>query len=175
MKTIRELATWNGHTYFVTSNTAGRMPFFLQERWGRLFIAALYAHRLKRYLLHGFVLMPDHFHLILTPRVSLDTAVQCLKSEFAARAKQELGWRRGIWTSGYTDLRVRNYLDFKIQLAYIADNPVEAGLVQRPELYAFSSAHSSFELDAYPQGSMPEPPVWARPRFEISPILKEFE
>jgi putative transposase len=166
MTPSREITTWNGHTYFVTSNTAGRMPFFLQERWARLFIEALYAHRLKRYLLHGFVLMPDHFHLLITPRVSLETAVQCLKSEFAARAEQELAWRRGIWTTGYTDLRVRNYLDFKVQLAYIADNPVEAGLVESPEFYAYSSAHGSFELDAYPAGSRSVPPARERPMLQ---------
>jgi putative transposase len=171
----REIATWNGYTYFVTSNTAGRMPYFLQERWANLFIEALYAHRLKRYLLHGFVLMPDHFHLLITPRVSLETAVQCLKSEFATRAEQGLGWTREIWVSGYTDLKVRNYLDFNVQLAYIADNPVEAGLVERPELYAYSSAHGSFELDAYPAGSKPGPPVWAKPHSENAPSLKEFE
>lgn len=156
MNTIREIATWNDQTYFVTSNTAGRMPFFLQERWARLFIEALYAHRLKRYLLHGFVLMPDHFHLIITPRVSLETAVQCLKSEFASRAELELGWTRDVWIQGYSDQRIRNHQDFKIQLAYIADNPVEAHLTQRPELYAYSSAHRSFELDAYPPVSNPE-------------------
>ncbi len=166
MKPSQEIATWNGHTYFVTSNAAGRMPFFLQERWAKLFIEALYAHRLKRYLLHGFVLMPDHFHLLITPRVGLEAAVQCLKSEFANRAEQELGWTRAIWIPGYSDLRVRNLLDFKVQLAYIEENPVEAGLVARPELYAYSSAHGSFELDAYPPGSKPEPHPRAKPMLQ---------
>jgi putative transposase len=150
MKPSKEIGTWNGQTYFVTSNCDRRLPFFREERWAKLFLEALYAHRLKRYLLHGFVLMPDHFHLLITPRVSIETAVECLKNAFSSRASQELGFTREIWAEGFTDQQVRGEKDFKLQLAYIANNPVEAGLAEKPELYAYCSSHSSFELDAYP-------------------------
>ena len=61
-------ATGNGQTYFVTSNTAERKPFFRHERWAKLFLETLYGYRPERYLsLHGFVLMPDHFHVLITP------------------------------------------------------------------------------------------------------------
>jgi putative transposase len=151
----REIATHNGQTYFVTSNTAGRKPFFRHERWTKLFIETLYRYRPERYLLHGFVLMPDHFHLLLTPKESLELAIQCLKGGFSFRAKREFKWAGAIWVAGFADHRIRGEEDFRTHLAYIANNPVRKGLVEQAEQYAFSSANGAFELDAFPQGLKP--------------------
>ena len=151
----REVATNNGQTYFVTSNTAERRPLFRHERWAKLFLETLYGYRPERYLLHAFVLMPDHFHLIITPSASLELAVQCIKGGFSFRTKRELKWIDGIWTTGYSDHRIRDDEDFEIHRAYIANNPVKAGLVERPEQYTYSSAGGCFELDAFPRGLKP--------------------
>jgi putative transposase len=151
----REIATSNGQTYFVTSNSVARKPFFRHERWSRLFIETLYGYRPERYLLHGFVLMPEHFHLLITPTASLELAVQCLKGGFSFRAKREFGWNGDIWVAGFSDHRIRDDEDFEGHLAYIANNPVKAGLVERAEQYFYSSASGSFELDAFPRGLKP--------------------
>jgi hypothetical protein len=46
-----------------------RRDLFQVEKIARLFIEVLFDYRSqKKYLLHEFVVMPDHFHLILTPR-----------------------------------------------------------------------------------------------------------
>jgi len=151
----REVATSNGQTYFVTSNSAERKPFFRYERWAKLFLETLYGYRPERYLIHGFVLMPDHFHLLITPRPSLELAVQCLKGGFSFRAKRELNWAGHIWVTGYSDHRIRNEEDFKIHLTYMANNAVKAGSVESAEVYAYGSVGGSFELDAFPQGLKP--------------------
>jgi putative transposase len=151
----REAATNNGQTYFVTSNTAERKPFFRHERWARLFIETLYGYRPERYLIHGFVLMPDHFHLLMTPKASLELAVQCLKGGFSFRAKREFKWAGDIWVTGYSDHRIRNEQDFRIHLTYISSNSVKARLVEGAEQYAYSSAGGCFELDAFPRGLKP--------------------
>ncbi len=152
----REVATNNGQTYFVTSNTAERRPFFRHERWAKLFLQTLYGYRPDRYLLHAFVLMPDHFHLLITPSASLELALQCLKGGFSFRAKREFSWNGDIWAAGFSDHRIRDYDDFEIHGAYIADNPVKARLVGCPELYTYSSANVAFELDAFPRGLKPQ-------------------
>ena len=151
----REIATSNGQTYFVTSNSAERKPFFRHERCARLFIETLYGYRPERYLIHGFVLMPDHFHLLVTPAASLELAVQCLKGGFSFRAKRELGWKGDIWVAGFADHRIRDVEDFEGHLAYIANNPVKAGLVECAEQYPYCSASGQFELDAFPRGLKP--------------------
>jgi putative transposase len=151
----REVATNNRQTYFVTSNTAERKPFFRHERWAKLFLETLYGYRPDRYLIHGFVLMPDHFHLIMTPVASLELAIQCLKGGFSFRAKREFKWNGDIWVTGYSDHRIRDDEDFEIHLTYIANNPIKARLVEYPEKYMWGSANGSFEVDTFPRGLKP--------------------
>ena len=67
MKPAREHATNNAQTYFVTSDTWERRALFRAESWARLFFKTLLSNRGKAYLLHEFILMPDHFHLLIVP------------------------------------------------------------------------------------------------------------
>lgn len=151
----REIATNNGQTYFVNSSSAQRKPFFRHERWAQLFLEVMQGYRPERYLLHAFVLLPDHFHLLLTPVASLELSVQCLKGGFSFRAKREFHWKGEIWATGFSDHRIHDAEDLEIHLAYIAKNPVKARLVERAEEYPYSSANGIFQLDAFPQGLKP--------------------
>jgi REP element-mobilizing transposase RayT len=101
MRPTREVATNNGQTYFVTSNTAQRRPFFPHARWAELFIKTLYGYRPERFLIHGFAVMPDHFHVLITPKESLERAVQYIKGGFSFRAKKELGWNGDVWSRDF--------------------------------------------------------------------------
>lgn len=163
MNPKREVATHNGQTYFVTSNTAGRAPFFRHERWAKLFIETLVSYRPEKYLLHDFTVMPDHFHALLTPSASLELAVQCIKGGFSFRARKAFAWQGEIWITGFSDHRIRDWDDCVIHRRYIAQNPVKAGLVQKGELYRYGASFSSaYALDPFPQGLKPE--VLARER-----------
>ena len=161
MRPKREIATTNGQTYFVTSNSSARKPFFRHERWAKLFLETLYGYQPERYLLHGFVLMPDHFHLLITPGASLELAIQCLKGGFSYRAKRELGWTGDIWVTGFSDHRIRDEEDLAIHLASIANNPVKAGLVEQAAQYPYCSANERFELGALPRGLKPQVSILA--------------
>jgi len=57
--------------------------------------------------LHEFVLMPDHFHLLITPLSTLERALQLIKGGFSFRAKKELGFLGEIWEKSFYDRRVR--------------------------------------------------------------------
>ena len=155
MRPTREVSTTNGQTYFVTSNTAGRKPFFRHDRWAHLFVQVLLGYRPERFLLHEFVVMPDHFHALITPQESLEKAMQCIKGGFSFRAKKELSWTGEIWIAGFSDHRIRDDEDFEVHRLYIAKNPVEAGLTEQAEDYAYCSANGRFELDAFPRGLKP--------------------
>ena len=57
-----------------------------------------------RFLLHDFVIMPNHFHLLLTPAadISLEKALQLIKGGFSYRAKREVHFAcamRSDWRS----------------------------------------------------------------------------
>ena len=85
MRPKREHATHNQQTYMVTSETWCRRALFPAEPWATLLIGTLYHCRESGYLLHAFVVMPDHFHVLITPKASahpgfvLDEVPQRLK------------------------------------------------------------------------------------------------
>ena len=156
MKPAREHATSNGQTYFVTSETARRQLLFSNKRWVELFIEVLYHYRQRAYLLHEFVVMPDHFHAIITPATSLEKAVQFIKGGFSFRAKKELQSKREIWQRGFSDHRIRNAGDYANHRDYIQQNPVKKRLVFEACLYSYSSASGKFSLDPLPQWLKPQ-------------------
>ena len=58
-----------GQLQFVTSSTYRRVPLFLSERFRRDFVETLARFRQEMgFLLIGWVLMPEHFHLLLQPQ-----------------------------------------------------------------------------------------------------------
>ena len=152
MRPIREHATNNGQTYMVTSSTWGRRDLFSKESWAKLLIDTLYHYRGTAYLLHEFVIMPDHVHLLLTPKTSLEKAVQFIKGGFSYRAKSELGSNMEIWQKGFSDHRIRDASDYRLHHVYIRQNPIRRNLCERAEEYRYSSAHTGFVLDPAPQG-----------------------
>ena len=155
LKPAREHATNNSQTYFVTSETWERRALFRAEPWARLFFKTLLSHRGEAYLLHEFVLMPDHFHLLVTPLISLERAIQFIKGGFSFRVKKELGSNAEVWQRGFSDHRIRDFGDYEKHLHYIHLNPVKKHLCAMPGEYRYSSAYPGWKLDPIPQGLKP--------------------
>jgi len=156
LKPAREHATNNAKTYFVTSDSWERRAVFNVESWARLFFKTLLSHRGESYLLHEFVLMPDHFHLLMTPLIALERAVQLIKGGFSFRAKKELESNMEIWRRGFADHRIRDFEDFDKHVHYIHLNPVRKHLCASPQEYRYSSAYPGWKLDPIPQGLKPK-------------------
>jgi REP element-mobilizing transposase RayT len=79
-------------TFFVTSVTWRRRRLFQTDVNAEFLLRILFDYRdQRRFLLHEFVVMPDHFHLILTPAptVSLEKAMQFIKGGFSYSFKKE--------------------------------------------------------------------------------------
>ncbi len=75
-------------TFFVTSTTVGRRALLQSDRMAQLLVDVLAENpRKKRFLLHEFVIMSNHFHLLLTPaaEVPLEKALQLIKGGFSYR------------------------------------------------------------------------------------------
>ncbi len=170
MRPKRERATDNQQTYMVTSTTWGRRSLFQAERWAKLFIDTLYHYRGSAYLLHEFVVMPDHFHAIISPKASLEKAVQFIKGGFSFRAKKELGSNMEVWQKGFSDHRIRDAGDYVVHVAYVHQNPVKERLCAAPEGYPYSSAHVGFELDPVPQRLKPLSKATASGAAEAAPF-----
>jgi len=140
----------------VTTSTWGRRALFRNERWAKLLIDTLYHYRRAAYLLHEFVIMPDHVHVLLTPSTSLEKSVQFIKGGFSYRVKKELGSNMEVWQEGFSDHRIRDASDYALHVSYIRQNPVKERFCEHPEQFSYSSAHGGFELDPTPHGLKPE-------------------
>src|SRR5437762_7337057 len=103
-------------TFFVTTSTADRIPIFRHENAARLFLTVLYEYRKKgHYLPHEFVIMPEHFHLILTPKetLSLERAVQYIKGGFSFRYGKEINQRREVWQKSFANHHIHDATDYE--------------------------------------------------------------
>jgi putative transposase len=139
----------------VTTETWQRRTLFHNERWAKLLVDTLYHYRGTAYLLHEFVIMPDHIHVLMTPITSLEKAVQFIKGGFSYRVKKDLGSNMEIWQMGFQDQRIRDATDYDLHVNYIRHNPVRKHLCESPQDYPYSSAQAGFELDDVPQGLKP--------------------
>ena len=99
--------------------------------------------RSGRMIVHDFVVMPDHLHVLITlpGDLSVEKAMQLVKGGFSFRAGKELGFRGEIWQRGFTDLIVADEESEAKHRVYIDQNPVKAGLANSLDEYPFSSAY----------------------------------
>jgi putative transposase len=135
-------------TYFITTATHNRRRLFQVERNAALLLETIHHYRAD-YLLHAYVVMPDHLHLIVTPTdITLERTMQLIKGGFSHRLASKLP----VWQRGFTDHRIRDADDYNIRRNYLHRNPVEARLCESPEGYSFSSANPKLRLDEYLSG-----------------------
>ncbi len=145
--------------FFVTTVTWGRRALFQAHQFAQLFLETLFHYRDQGcYQLHDFVLMPEHFHLIITPAetLSVEQAVQRIKGGFSYRIKKELGFAGEIWEKSFTNHRIRDVDDYEAHRKYVELNPVRRGLCSEGQEYAYSSANLVFVLDRVPPGLKPK-------------------
>lgn len=145
-------------TFFVSSSIAAKRNLLQSDRSAQLFVRVLYEYRSqRRFRLHEFVVMPDHFHLLLTVECdsTIERAVQLVKGGFAFRAGRELGFRAPVWQKGFSEVRICDVKAFAQVAGYIRNNPVARHLVQEATEFPYSSAYPGFELDPAPQGLKP--------------------
>jgi len=88
---------------------------------------------------YAHVVMPEHVHLLINEpeNGTLAQAMQSLKQGVAR--KMALRAADSFWQARYYDFNVWSERKFVGKLKYIHRNPVERGLVKRPEDWAWSS------------------------------------
>ena len=164
-----------GQLQFITTGTYRRAPLFLSERFCRAFVATLTRLRAETgFHRIGWVLMPDHFHLLLRPEPAEATSriVKRLKEETArqilralrdhrqhAWCRKMLEWLRlppsvhdeshyRVWQRRFYPFNVHSEKKRMEKLDYMHHNPVKGGLVKEPGDWPWSSWRFYFRQDA---------------------------
>jgi putative transposase len=148
-----------GHLHFLTFSCYQRLPLLGTIRARNVFVHALGKMRERyRFLLVGYVVMPDHVHLLTseapegTPSVVLKALKQRVSRDLrrnqrcgpAGRLRLSLvksgGGLPRFWQPRFYDFNVYSKEKKREKLEYMHANPVKRGLVKNPGAWVWSSA-----------------------------------
>ena len=92
--------------------------------------------------IHAFVLMPNHFHLLVTdPLGLLSKALNCFMKETSLSIGSDAGRINQVYGSRNYKCMIDSYHYFTHAYKYLYRNPVKAGLVETVEAYPYSTLH----------------------------------
>ena len=141
-----------GDLHFVTFSCYRRRPLLGTPRARDIFVKILDEIRRRHgFQLIGYVVMPEHVHLLLSEPESIDPSkvLQVLKQK-VSRELHELAQTSKGFSSEKADMDVfwqRRFYDFNVwsaqkvkeKLAYMHANPVKRNLVEPPKDWPWSS------------------------------------
>lgn len=123
---------FSGATYFVTCKTFNNFPFFKERIFCDLFVENLrLCKALKHFCLLGWVLLYDHFHLMVHPNNEFDISnvIHCLKRNFSHNANivngniiPLVGRDNSVGRDNYPDLRFCGMID-KFRQSFLQKYP----------------------------------------------------
>ena len=153
--------------HFVTFSVVGWIDVFSREQYKELFLESLkYCQQKKGMVLHAWVIMTNHVHLIISSisnkleHVVRDlkkfTSKQISKAIKENNAESRKEWMLNIfsytgknnnnnkefqfWKQDYHPIELDTPEKMKQRLDYLHENPVRGGLVWEPWHYKYSSA-----------------------------------
>ncbi len=134
-----------GARHHVMNRGARRAPIFLTDGICVLFLQVLAAAaRIYGVRVHGYALMPNHYHLMLeAPRGNLAEMMRHVGGVFTQRLNAQEGWDGPVFRGRYTNRVVESDAYWMHLLAYLHLNPVKAGLATRPEDCVWTS-HAAY-------------------------------
>jgi putative transposase len=99
------------------------------------------ARRRYQFALLGYVVMPEHIHLLMTMPVLGDPSVvmKVVKGRFTRLLRQRERWVGPVWQKRFYDFNVCTEKKRVEKLRYMHRNPVKRGLVSTPEEWNWSS------------------------------------
>ena len=130
-----------------------RIDAYLDQGWGSCMLRDARAAEIvqnnwlhfagDRYILHAWVVMPNHTHILFTPLPGWDLSriVHSWKSYTAHKINKLFARSGKLWQDEPFDRYIRDARHFDNALAYVENNPVKAGLCEKPEDWPWSSAY----------------------------------
>jgi putative transposase len=146
-----------GYSHFITTSCYQRRPLLGTPRARDLFLEVMEQIRHRhQFVVVGYVVMPEHVHLLFTEpeRGNPSLVLAALKQTFAHRLLREhrvqnRAQTSALWTTPVAVGHIwqRRFYDFVVftenkraeKLRYMHRNPVQRGLVLKPEEWLWSS------------------------------------
>ena len=153
---------FQGHLYYITTNVYKRLAIFTRPAFIIPLYDSLHFYRHQYgFKLLGYVIMPDHIHLLLWPlnETSISDFMRDFKTFTAkrlirqAQVEQNQAWlthftqagqetgrsEHKVWQDAYWEVELFSDKFVRQKLNYMHRNPLRAGLFTNPEDYPYSS------------------------------------
>jgi REP element-mobilizing transposase RayT len=119
--------------------------FLQDDRLAEIVEDALLHFDGERYVLHAWCVMPNHVHTLFSPKTGfkMSQIAHTWKSFTGNRCNKVLERNGKFWERESFDRHIRNERHYRNAIAYIENNPVKAGLREKPEDWRWSSARRS--------------------------------
>jgi len=142
----------SGCVHHIVQRAVDRRPIFTDAAdIGRMLADLAALCRDGALALHAYVLMPDHFHLLLTPAdgQELGRAMQSLGRRYVRWFNQRCGRSGTLWEGRYRSTVLQPEHHLIDLMRYIECNPVRAGIVAEAAAYPWSSMahHLGLRID----------------------------
>ena len=152
--------------YFTTHTIVEWIPVFMNKKYFQIIIESLkYCQKKKGLYIFGYVIMPNHFHLIAQTKDNTkfqdvmrdmkiftskaiikeleDDGQKLLLHVIKKAAKNEnRKHNHTIWQDKYHPQVIYTDTVWQQKLEYVHNNPVRKGFVQKPECWLYSSARN---------------------------------
>jgi putative transposase len=132
-------------TYHLVKCVKGRRPLLADPQSAEMIIGSVqHARRHQEIKLRGFVIMPDHYHVVLTllEVIDLSPLMRRIGSFTANEIRKRSKIRGAVWQDGgFFDHLCRSEKENGEIIEYIHHNPVRRQLVSAAEDWPDSSAH----------------------------------
>ncbi len=140
MSRLRRLLI-SGKIFFITCELRPTRLPFVNADFVRLADAIRGVGTRWKFLLTGYVFMPEHWRALIVPAENdtLPLTMDALKVASMRRINSRRGTRGPLWQPRYYDEIIWTVKQFNDTLRYMHFNPVERGLVSRPGDWLWSS------------------------------------
>jgi len=131
--------------HFITCSCYHRQPRLATPERGDLFLRVLEAARRRyRFVVVGYVVMPEHFHLLMSEpqRDNPSVVMKVIKERFTRLLRRRSTFLAPVWQKRFYDFNVWTPEKRVEKLRYMHRNPVKRGLVEKPEDWKWSSFRS---------------------------------
>ena len=142
------LVRTNEHPYHITSRSNHKTWFSipLQEVWGICKHSISIANKKHPVNIHSFVLMSNHYHLILdTPNSDIDKFMYELNKNISLTLRKETGMINRMFGGRYKWSLITNQIQYLHVMKYVYRNPVKAKISLNVEDYPYSTLNTAFK------------------------------
>jgi putative transposase len=134
--------TLAGYPHHIIQRGNNRQAIFSAPAHYAMLLALLDEHaREQRVAIHGYVLMPNHFHLLATPESAsgIPQMMQAVGRRYVRRFNAAQGRTGTLWEGRYRSTLIQPERYLLPCLVYLDLNPVRHQLVSEPGDYPWSS------------------------------------